>query len=190
MRSVVLGGLTYTEFAKYAELEVRSEEKEDYALLKLCARDPYGKRVDDGQEYFPRGDLFYLDLYTEDPFHSLEVYGKRLALAQKAEPNLHSFPSVCLWYAEFYDMMNVSGEKLNTSGGAVREMESIRNSGFLNMFLLQSGWFRTITARITMEEIPSRAGGTTSTGADIRTKRKETDGIQRHMRQPQSGRER
>ena len=131
MGSVVLGGLTYTEFAKYAELEVRSEEKEDYALLKLCARDPYGKRVDDGQEYFPRGDLFYLDLYTEDPFHSLEVYGKRLALAQKAEPNLHSFPSVCLWYAEFYDMMNVSGEKLNTSGGAVREMESIRNSGFL-----------------------------------------------------------
>ncbi len=126
-RALVLGGLSYEDFAKY----VKILPEEDGAKLSLYAEDPYGRLTDPGSLYFPEKDRYYLDFTTDDPFAALEVYARALRLAQHAVPNAYHFPSVCMWYAEFYDMLNHSKEKINTSAGAVEQMRKIAQTGFL-----------------------------------------------------------
>ena len=127
--TLVAGGLRYQDFAKYVRITPAGEG--EYALLDVYAADPHGRKVDGGTVYFPGKDAFYLDITTEDPFQAMEDYGQTLRIAQGAYPNAYQFPSVCLWYAEFYDMLGDGKEMPNTSAGAVREMETIRDRGFL-----------------------------------------------------------
>lgn len=129
--TLVLGGLKYRDFVKYAKIEISKEENSEFARISLFADDPYGRFADIGDIYFPEEDMYYLDFCTKNPFTAMETYGKMLRAAQKAEPNSYQFPSVCLWYAEFYDMLSNGTEKINTSSGAVAEMRRIKNSGFL-----------------------------------------------------------
>lgn len=130
--TLVLGGLTYRDFAKYAYVELLDENEDHYAVVSLTAEDPHGKRVDGGDVYFPDRDTFVINYETGNPFLALEEYGKLLGTAQNAHPNSYQFPSVCLWYAEFYDMQNHSNQKLNTTAGAVTEMQHIEDTNFLN----------------------------------------------------------
>ncbi len=94
----------------------------------LFAKDPVGKRVDPGTEYRP-SDHFYIDMVSRDPFVALEDYGMRVSTAQGIELSMYDFPSVCLWYAENTEYGNNGAE--NSTPGAVKEMQIIKDSGFL-----------------------------------------------------------
>lgn|GEM_PF-346948 len=95
----------------------------------LFASDPVGKKVDPGKEYRPL-DCFYVDVVSEDPFAALELYGQSVSAAQGVHLPIYDFPTVCLWYAESAEYGNSGAE--NSTVGAVREMQHIRASGFLN----------------------------------------------------------
>jgi len=94
----------------------------------LYAEDPVGKRVDPGVRYLP-DDRFYVDCITDNPFENIEQYGRSVRRAQKIELNMYDFPTVCLWYAHHGGYGG--GAATNDTVGAVREMEAIRDSGFL-----------------------------------------------------------
>ncbi|MDR1746875.1 MAG: hypothetical protein LBR49_06345 [Tannerella sp.] len=119
-RSVVLGGITYSEFNKYVRLD---------HSVELYAKDPVGKRLDPNSSYLPDGDRFYVDCITQDPFIAIETYGKALSDLQNAHPQYYYFPSICLWYA----MKPVYGKSIatNDSPGAVAEMQRVKDSGWL-----------------------------------------------------------
>jgi hypothetical protein len=139
--SLVLGGITYLEFNKSVQLgEVTPprtmlnqpkpvKEISDSPSLYLYADDFIGKWLDPQTRYLPDGDRFYLDCVTNDPFLSLETYGKVLSVMQNAHPNYYYFPTICLWYA----MKKEYGGKLgaNDSKGAVEEMRRVKESGWL-----------------------------------------------------------
>jgi hypothetical protein len=139
--SLVLGGITYQEFNKSVQLgEVTPpatplnqpepvKTVSNHPSLYLYADDAIGKRLDPHTRYLPDGDRFYLDCVTNDPFLSLETYGKTLSLLQNAHPNYYYFPSICLWYA----MKKIYGGKsgANDSKGAVEEMQRVKESGWL-----------------------------------------------------------
>jgi hypothetical protein len=136
--SLVMGGLTYDDFEKFAEAgeplpgiaEPESKSSGDVPPdtlnIQLFAEDPVGKRIDPGSTYLPE-DLFYIDCVTENPFEALERYGSCLKTAQNIELNPYYFPTVCLWYAYVYG----DGSTGTDTPGAVAEMERIVDSGFL-----------------------------------------------------------
>ncbi len=95
----------------------------------LYAEDPVGKRVDPGVRYMP-DDRFYIDFVTDNPFENLQQYGRAVRAAQRIELNMYDFPTVCLWYANHRGYGG--GMATNDTVGAVREIEVIRNAGFLN----------------------------------------------------------
>ena len=95
----------------------------------LYALDPVGKRVDPGTIYIP-DDQFYIDITNPDPFEALEQYGRLVSRAQHINLSMYDFPSVCLWYAEVGGYGG--GAAKNNTPGAVREMDIIAKSGFLN----------------------------------------------------------
>jgi len=127
-RSLVLGGLTYQDFAKYAALgpyqcwdtypgywhqpEIGQTwrtvwNKIDANRLpagfpavngQLAAVDPVGRLVDPGATYQPN-DLFYVDVTTADPFVALERYGKALRTATHSRPNTYNNFSICGWFS-------------------------------------------------------------------------------------------
>jgi hypothetical protein len=139
--SIVLGGITYREFNKSVQLgEVTppatplNQPKPVKTIsnnpsLYLYADDAIGKRLDPHTRYLSDDDRFYLDCVTNDPFLSLETYGKTLSVMQNAHPNYYYFPTICLWYA----MKKEYGGKLgaNDSKGAVEEMRRVKDSGWL-----------------------------------------------------------
>jgi hypothetical protein len=140
--SLVLGGVSYNEFNKYAEITPTggiekiaktkhraASIKATTAAIKLFATDTVGKRVDAGTIYFPERDSFFLDCVTRDPFLSLETYGKVLAETQNIRLNHYYFPSICLWYAMKREYGGAVGA--NDSVGAVNEMRRVRDSGWL-----------------------------------------------------------
>lgn len=96
--------------------------------VNLFAQDPLGKRIDSQQKY-SFGDKFYLDITTNSHFEALEKYALAVKGEQEIRINYYDFPSVCLWYAmhPYYGM----GPGMNSSKGAVEEMERISRSGFL-----------------------------------------------------------
>jgi hypothetical protein len=95
---------------------------------QLFAKDPVGKRVDPGKTYLS-ADRFYIDPTIADPFIALEQYGLRVKKAQKVKLDMYDFPTVCLWYAENSHYGKSKAE--NTTLGAVNEMKSIADRGFL-----------------------------------------------------------
>ena len=85
-RSLVLGGLTYYDFAKYAAV--------DNGTLSLYGKDVVGRQVDAGDVYVPE-DRFYVDGSQPDPFEALESYGRHVATAHSVKLQTYSFPTVC-----------------------------------------------------------------------------------------------
>ena len=124
IQSIVIGGMTYSEFVKFAEVS-----EKDYKELGLYAEDPVGKRIDPGVRYISP-DRFYLEYLSPDPFEALELYGRTLRQAQDVNLDYYTFPSVCMW---FLSVKHFGGDKSSTNDtpGAVKEMENAVSSGFL-----------------------------------------------------------
>jgi len=119
-RCLVVGGLTYHDFEKFA----RIDRKEDRIELECWGEDPVGRRVEAGERYVP-DDRAYVDIGSRDPFAALETYAWAVRLAQGIELPTYDFPTVCLWWA------SQVGPKANDSVGAVGEMDHVVASGFL-----------------------------------------------------------
>ena len=126
-RSLVMGGLSYSDFAKYTALgkfvlwdgypdsknpelgrtwqtvwreqPATSVSKSDPVLnAQVGAIDPVGRLVDPGSTYQP-DDLFYIDVTTDDPFAALEAYGRALRTATRSRPNVYNNLTVCGWFS-------------------------------------------------------------------------------------------
>ena len=123
-RSLVLGGLSYNEFRKYA-----SVIKQDNLLkVELKADDPVGKLVDAKSKYLIK-DKFYIDFTTDNRFESLEKYGKSLAAANQCNVSGVNIPILNFWYCFYSNFGN--DEFRNNSIGTLYEMGYVMNSGFL-----------------------------------------------------------
>jgi len=127
-RSLVMGGLSYRDFAKHAALgpfdlwdtfpnywhqpeigqtwrtvwhKIDSNRlPKDFPALnaQVAALDPVGRLVDPGSTYEP-ADLFYIDATTADPFVALENYGQALRAATKSHPNTYNNFTICGWFS-------------------------------------------------------------------------------------------
>ena len=126
-RSLVMGGLSYSDFAKYTALGKsqlwdgypdsskpelgrtwqtvwrdipanKITKGEPVLGAQVAAIDPVGRLVDPGTTYQPN-DLFYIDVTTDDPFAALESYGRALRTATQARPNVYNNLTVCGWFS-------------------------------------------------------------------------------------------
>ena len=120
-RSLVAGGMTYSDFRKRVDIGKDG--------LDLFAEDPVGKRVDPGQTY-NSADRFYLEGVTDNPFEALESYARTTQLARGIKLNYYRFPSTCMWFLSV-DHFGGDAGSTNSTVGAVREMRHIVDSGFL-----------------------------------------------------------
>lgn len=119
-RCLVIGGLTYCDFEKFASVRRTTDGLE----FSCWSQDPVGRRVEPGERYLPP-DKVYVDICGRDPFEALEQYARSVRAAQQIELPTYDFPTVCLWWA------SQVGPKSNDTIGAVREMDHIVSSGFL-----------------------------------------------------------
>ncbi|UCG49154.1 MAG: hypothetical protein JSU94_05095 [Phycisphaerales bacterium] len=115
-RTVVWGGLAYSEFGKYATLEDGSPA--------FFAEDPVGRLVDEDQTYLA-ADTFYLDVCTKEPFEALERYGWAMRSANNAHPNVYDFPVLCGWSVGA--MSRLPG--VNNSAKLIGELEHANRCG-------------------------------------------------------------
>ena len=145
-RNAVVGGLTYREFLKRAE--VREVAGGVRAFLE--AYDPVGRLIDADASY-RSADLFYLDLLGDDPFVALEGYARNAAAAQGAAPNLYDFPTVCMWY-----VMVTSGDRRKHTVAAVEQIEHAAAAGFLK--------YAPVAIRLVPDTYYFEAGGNTEQG--------------------------
>lgn len=127
-RSLVIGGLTYHDFQKWAR--IHSADGDSRIRLNLFAPDAVGKRIDPGQTYASQ-DRFYIDFITDDPFDALEQYGFALRAAQQIKLNMYPFLTIDMWYVNF-ERYGGGQTGTNDTPGAVAEMEDVVRSGFLN----------------------------------------------------------
>jgi hypothetical protein len=131
-RSLVIGGLSYLEFEKYAGIDI----KQDFLKAQTYAKDPIGKRIDPGTRYLVTEDRFYIDFMTDNPFEALETYANYLRIAQGVVLPVCHFPIVDTWFAQVPHFGGGSRDTTqyraqNDSFGAVEEMECVVRSGFL-----------------------------------------------------------
>lgn len=131
-RSLVIGGLTYRDFEKFARASKNSKGAaaagQDYLSIDLWGDDPVGKLVDPGSRYVPN-DKYFVNFAEDNPFVALEEYGLALRAAQAIKLNVYDFPSVCLWYVSVEEYGG--GPAINDSTGAVWEIEQAAQRGFL-----------------------------------------------------------
>ena len=115
-RTVVWGGLRYSEFARRAEVKD--------GLLSVGAEDPMGRLVEPGQTWWA-ADTCYLDATITDPFAALEQYGRAMRAANNAHPNVYDFPVLCGW-----SVGNISHlPDVNNSVKLVGELEAAQKAG-------------------------------------------------------------
>jgi hypothetical protein len=124
-KSIVLGGLTYHDYSKYASAS--ADDKGELAVRVFCW-DPVGRRVDPGVTYFP-DDRCYVDFCTANPFAALEQYGLAVCAAQKVNLSIYSFPTVCGWYVAIFE--GGTAPEANNTAGMVAQMDAVVKSGFL-----------------------------------------------------------
>ena len=128
-KSLVMGGLTYQDFAKYVALgkyecwngysgygttkpEIGQtwrtvwcpleERKIPAGYPKLNAQVAAVDpvgRLVDAGASYQPNDLFYIDVTTDDPFLALEKYGQMLRLATNSHPNTYNNLTVCGWFS-------------------------------------------------------------------------------------------
>lgn len=124
-KSIVLGGLTYHDYAKVA-----SAARVNTADLAASVMnwDGVGKRVDPGVSYLP-DDRCYVDFCTANPFEALEQYGLAVRAAQKVKLRINDFPTVCGWYVAVFG--GGGGTEPNNTAGMVAQMDAVIKSGFL-----------------------------------------------------------
>ncbi len=120
-KSLVAGGLTYSDFRKWADISGDT--------LVLSASDDLGKRIDPDSVY-KSADRFYLDGIRENPFEALEKYAEITRSARGIDLNYYTFPSVCMWFLSVTHF-GADPTSENSTVGAVKEMEHIKESGFL-----------------------------------------------------------
>ncbi len=123
-RSLVIGGLSYHEFQKYASII----KAKDHLKIELRADDPVGKRVDAGATYL-LNDKFYIDFSTDNRFEALEKYGVALAAANHSDVSGVTIPILNFWYC--FIPKYGGNEFRDNSIGTVEEMEEIKKAGFL-----------------------------------------------------------
>ncbi len=102
--------------------------------LSLYAEDPIGKLVGAGKTYFAENDAFYIDFSTVNPLESAEKYANTVKEVQNVKLNYYYFPTICLWYAMqplYGGKGNETTRAINDSPGAVNEMKSVKDSGWL-----------------------------------------------------------
>ncbi len=133
--TIVVGGLGYSEFARKinvqqinTSLNFHERKKVEHFgnFLSLDVWDPQGKRIAAGETY-RSPDSSYIDFITEDPFLSLEQYGKALATANNAKPHPYDFPTLCGWMVEVF----TGGKAINHSSGLINEVEIAEKNGLL-----------------------------------------------------------
>ncbi|MEA3288216.1 MAG: hypothetical protein U9Q77_12695, partial [Candidatus Marinimicrobia bacterium] len=98
--------------------------------LNISAKDIVGKRVDPESTYHSE-DQFYLNGFDENPFEALENYAQTTKAARGIDLTYYTFPSVCMWFLSV-SHFGADATSENSTVGAVKEMEHIRESGFLN----------------------------------------------------------
>jgi hypothetical protein len=125
-KSIVLGGLTYHEFSKYASVKRAGENN---LSVEVFSWDPVGKLVEMGKTWLS-DERYYIDFCTENPFETLEQYGLCVKAAQKVNLKIHNFPTVCAWYVAAFSNGGTASEPNNTAGTVVM-MDAIVKSGFL-----------------------------------------------------------
>lgn len=123
-RSLVIGGLTYNEFQKYASVEKQS----DFLKVEMKADDPVGKLVDAKSTYIFK-DKFYVEFSTDNRFEALEKYGFALKDANNVEIGGLDYPILNFWYCYVY--MFGASDFMNNSVGVIEKMQEIKNTGFL-----------------------------------------------------------
>jgi hypothetical protein len=125
-KSIVLGGLTYHEFSKYASVKRVGDNN---ISAEVFSWDPVGKLVEVGKSWLS-DEKYYLDFCTENQFEILEQYGLSVKAAQKVNLKIHDFPTVCAWYVAAFSYGGTK-EEPNNSAGTVAMMDAIVKSGFL-----------------------------------------------------------
>ena len=123
-KSMVLGGLTYHDYSKYASASRADTED---LVVSVMSWDAIGKRVDSGVTYMP-DDRCYVDFCTANPFEALEHYGLAVRAAQKVNLRINDFPTICGWYVTHF---SAGGSEPNNSAGMVQLMDAVFKSGFL-----------------------------------------------------------
>ncbi len=134
-RSLVVGGLTYRDFEKFARASNDSKpdpgaeaSSEKFLRIDVWSEDPVGKLVEPGSRYIP-DDRYFMNFAEDNPFAALEEYGFAMRAAQPIKLNVYEFPSVCLWYVSVPEYGG--GPAINDSTGAVWEIEQAAKRGFL-----------------------------------------------------------
>ncbi|MFW5872771.1 MAG: hypothetical protein ACOCVN_02170 [bacterium] len=123
LSSFVAGGYTYKEFDRFTKAE---KLKSSYKV-NVFNEDPVGKLLLSNQSYSCE-DKIYINFHQANPLLALERYSEIFKLANSLKLQIYDFPTVCLWYNDFYGDTSMG----NNSRGAVLEMEQAKNSGFLD----------------------------------------------------------
>ena len=121
--SLVIGGLTYHEFEKYAKIV----KNEDNLNLSLWVEDPVGKKIDAGTTYLSE-DKFFVNFSLDNRFDILEDYGRKLALANNVDISGVDFPILNFWYA--YIEKYGGDEFMNNSTGTLAMLKEANKTGF------------------------------------------------------------
>jgi len=121
--SLVIGGLTYHEFEKYAQV-IKNKDNLDIALW---VEDPVGKKIDAGTTYLS-DDKFFVNFAINNRFEILEDYGKKLALANNVDISGVDFPIINFWYA--YQGKYGGDDFMNNSTGTLAMLKEAKKIGF------------------------------------------------------------
>lgn len=137
-RSVVAGGLAYTEFARRVELlngerhwahATRSViKRKGFRNLTLTCWDPVGKMIPPNSRYVSP-DTAYLDYTTRNPFEAAETYGLAMRVANQAAPNAYDFPTLCGWMVSTKHLGE--GKPINNSPGLVEQTRMANDRGLM-----------------------------------------------------------
>ena len=122
-QSLVMGGLTYHEFEKFAKVVRQADRLE----LSLWSEDPVGKRIDPGATFVSQ-DRFMVDFSIDNRFELLEAYGRRLAVANQVDISGVDFPILNFWYA-YVDKFGNDAFKNNSTGTLEMLLEAYK-TGF------------------------------------------------------------
>ena len=145
-KSIVLGGLTYHDYAKVASAARVGADDLEASVMNW---DATGKRVDPGVSYRP-DDRCYVDICTANPFDALEQYGLAVRAAQKVKLQINNFPTVCGWYVAVFG--GGGGSEPNNSAGMVAQMDAVVKSGFLRY------------SKVAVRVVPDAGGGDNEQG--------------------------
>ena len=136
-RTFVAGGLAYAEFLRTVEFHKKAKGRRlaggqsppsaaKDSFVTLTIHDPQGKRVAPGKLWKSK-DTFFVDIATANPFKSLERFGRSMAKANDAHPNVYNFPTLCGWMTSMAGLGD--GTPINNSPGLVNQMQLAIDSG-------------------------------------------------------------